>query len=166
MAAADPSYAKANEFYESVFGTGRPHRDKVLGELTQHRALTRKTNEAWKKTRELQDKVNALPAGSPERLALEKELAQARIAASKHQKQWDADKPARDANNAAYKNLPEEKDAYDVEAEYEAMLQSKREAEAAAKRAGSDEIELDESDFIDDTEIELDESDLVEVTTP
>ena len=134
----------------------------MLGELAQHRALTRKTNEAWKKTRELQDKVNALPPDSPERAALEKEHAQARIAASRHQTQWDADKPARDANNAAYRNLPEERDAYAVEAEYEAMLQSKREAEAAAKRAGS--VERAAESVTD--EIELDESDLVEVTTP
>ena len=150
-----PGFEKVDEFYTSVFGDNAGYRNKVLDELKQHRALTASRNEAWEEAKKLQGKVNAQPPGSPERVALEKEFADAKAKAGSLETSWKKDKPARDANNTAYKNLPEEQDAFNVQAEYGAMLQAKREADAAAK-----------SVVDDPTEVELDESDFLEVTTP
>jgi hypothetical protein len=62
----------------------------------------------------------------------------------------------------AYKSLPEEADAYDIQGEYQSMLQAKREADAAAKRA----VDKGATPGPEPDEIELDESDFIEVSTP
>ena len=170
LRAGDPEFAKASEWFESVYGTGRAHRNQVLEELGKHRAMTRRTAEACDKAKQLRERLGALPPGSPDRAALEKQVKEAEYNARTRYKLWERNQPARDANNAAYKNLPEEKDAYDIEAEYEAMLQSKREADAAAKRAADEEFDNrptgEFTPYREPDEIELDESDIIEVSTP
>jgi hypothetical protein len=143
-------FEQAEEFYESVFGANRGYRVKILEELAKHRGQIREARESWSKVKDLQGRLAGLPQGSAERAALEKELKAAESEARGRQALIDRNKAARDANEKAYKDLPEERDAYDVEAEYEAMLQSKRAAEAAeAARQADEPIELDDADIIE-----------------
>lgn len=157
--AGDPAFAKANAWYESVYGAGRAQRDKVLAELANHRALGRKLRAAWDEVAQAKAALQGVPPGHPDHARLAQELKDAELRASTKQANWDRGAPYRKANDDAYKALPEEADAYDVQREYEAMLQAEREAKAAKDAAGSgappqpqsvpDEIELDDSDIIE-----------------
>jgi len=156
-------FEQAEEFFESVFGAGRDWRNKVLEELAKHRGQIRRSHDAWSKVEGLRDRLAALPPGSPERAALQKDLKAAEFDARAREALLDRNKAAREANEKAYKNLPEERDAYDVEGEYEAMLQSRRAAEAAEEAADMERKTGEFPPYDPDAPVELDDSDIIEV---
>ena len=109
---------------------------------------------------ELQAKINALPAGSPERVALEKEFGTAK-STPQAAEAVERNTAAREANNAAYQRLPEEVDAYDVQREYGEMLQSKRNAEEAEEAADMERKTGEHKPYRDpDEPLELDDADI------
>jgi len=166
----DRGFEQADEWFQSFYGTGREYRDEVLAELAKHRGMTRRTMDAANKVEALQEKLKGLAADSPERAALQRQLKEAEFRYRAQYNIWERNRAAREANHSAYKSLPEEADAYTVEAEYEAMLQAKREADAAAQRAAEEELANrptgEFTPYREPEEIELDDSDIIEVTTP
>ncbi len=157
-------FEQAEEFFESVFGANREYRNKVLAELARHRAMLRRARESYERLETLRERIATLPAGSAERTAAEKELKSAEFNARTDQRLVEHNTAARDANEKAYKDLPEERDAYDVQKEYEAMLESRRKAEEAAEAADMERKTGEYTPYRDpDEPIELDDSDIIEV---
>jgi hypothetical protein len=157
----DPGFGNAEKWFESFYGAGAKNRRAVLGELAMHRKQLMETDKALKKVQELKDKLAAAPPGDPGRAAVEKELRVAQANANARSAQAEKLAARRKANYDAYRDLPEEKDAWEVQAEYDAMLKSRRAAEDAAEAADMERKTGEFTPYRDpDEPIELDDADL------
>ena len=158
--AGDPGFAKAEKWFESFYGkTGGRHRSAVLKELGMHRKQLLEMEKAMKKVQELKDKLAA--AAPADKAALQKELRVAELNAASRSAQVEKNAAKRAANYDAYRKLPEEEDAWEVQAEYDAMLKSERAAEDAAEAADMGRPTGEFTPYRDpDEPIQLDDADI------
>ncbi|MET0687575.1 MAG: hypothetical protein ABW060_19780, partial [Solirubrobacteraceae bacterium] len=158
--AGDPGFANAEKWFESFYGkTGGRHRAAVLKELGMHRKQLLEMEKAMKKVQELKDKLAA--AAPADKAAIQKELRVAELNAASRNAQVEKNAAKRAANYDAYRKLPEEEDAWEVQAEYDAMLKSQRAAEDAAEAADMGRPTGEFTPYRDpDEPIELDDADI------